>query len=90
VLWRLDIAGGTIVRREIAGNDPPTDPFRASLALDGPNRGASGDVPCRPLADAAVLDALRAKICGDVIPLFAAPRFIGIRTGGDGFDHAFY
>src|SRR5687768_13969163 len=84
-----EILGGTpvfrgtrvpVVRRSVSADDPPTDRFRQRRALDGPDRHVRSHMPCPPLPDPAMANALAAQILGHLrAPLLTPALFIEAR-----------
>src|SRR5664279_2852159 len=65
MLWSSDVCRRDIIRWKIAGDGPPSYPFRPNQALDGPDRHARSKMPSWPIADLAVLDSLGNKVIGN-------------------------
>src|SRR5437016_470695 len=79
ILRGSHVCGRDVIGRKIAADDPPTDPLRSSHALNCPYRHVWSNVPCRPIADTAVLNLLGAKVFRDDCSLGFAPALLDIR-----------
>src|SRR5262245_47335935 len=89
MLRRLDVSGRDIIRRKIAGNDPPANPFKSGETLDRPDRHIGSDMPGRPFANTAVGHAFTCEVSTHLGTSRVAPFLFrgGIVVIGKGHRH---